>query len=139
VIIDASVGVKWLISEADDDLAEALLTRVDLAAPDLLRLEIAHLLGKLHRRGEVSARFSREAWSELDEIPLSLHPTGEFIEVAFDLSLRLGAAVYDCVYLAMAETTDDVVVTADERFARAVRQAGSRELAGRLRTLSELR
>ncbi len=139
MIVDASVGAKWLISEPDDDLAEDLLTRFDLAAPDLLKLEIAHLLGKLHRRGSVSARFSQDAWAELDEMPVRLQPTGELLGAAFDLSLRLGAAICDCVYLAMAEMTDDVLVTADGRFARSVRQAGSGPLAGRLRLLSELR
>ncbi len=138
MIVDASVGVKWLSPEPDDALADGLLERLDLAAPDLFKLEIGHLLGKLHRRGEASARFIRDAWKELDEMPVRLRPTGELLDQAFDLSGHLGAAIYDCVYLALAEAGDDVLVTADERFARTVRQCGDPVLAGRVRLLREL-
>ncbi len=139
MIVDASVGVKWLVTEPDDDLAEVLLGRLDLAAPELLHLEIAHLLGKLRRRGAVSAQFSRNAWAELKEMPVRLQPVQDIFDPAFELSLRLGAAVYDCVYLAMADVADDVLVTADERFARAVRQGGVPDLARRVQLLSEFR
>ena len=139
MIVDASVGVKWVVSEPDDDLADSLLNRLDLAAPDLLKLAIAHLLRKLHRRGSVAAQFTRAAWMELDEMPVRTQPTGDLLDAAFDMSLRLGAAVYDCVYLAMAKTADDILVTADLRFARAVRQSGVRVLSDRLRLLSEFR
>lgn len=137
MIVDASVGVKWLIPEFDCGLALALLARPDLAAPDLLRLEVGHTLGKLFRRGGATAAFLRDLWAELGDMPLQLRPTGEFFAPAFDLSIGLGAAIYDCVYLAMAEMRDDVLVTADERFARAVRQAAPPSLARRVRLLSE--
>ena len=138
MIVDASVGVKWLVAEFDRDLALALLGRMDLAAPDLFKLEIGHLLGKLHRRGAASAQFIRDAWAELDELPVRLQPAGELIDQAFDLSARLDAAIYDCVYLAMAESGDDLLVTADERFARAIRQGRDPALARRVRLLREL-
>ena len=139
MIVDASVAVKWLISEPDDDLAEALLARLDLSAPDLLKLEVGHVLGKLYRRGATSGQFTIDAWRALDDLPLQLHPSGELLHLAFDLSVHLGAAIYDCVYLALAQTTEDVFVTADERFARAVRGAAPPRLAARLRLLSDFR
>lgn len=137
MIIDASVGAKWLIPEFDRGLALDLLARLDLAAPDLLKLEVGHLLGKRLRRGDMPAQFTRDAWAELRELPVQFRPTGEFLDRAFDLSCRLGAAIYDCVYLALAEAEDDMLVTADERFARAIRQGGDPALAGRVRLLSE--
>lgn len=139
MIVDASVGVKWLIPEFDCELALTLLARQDLAAPDLLTLEVGHTLGKLYRRGGASASVLRDAWSELGEMPLHLQQSSKLFAPAFELSVRLGAAIYDCVYLAMAEATDDVLVTADERFARTVRQASAPDLGRRVRLLSELR
>jgi predicted nucleic acid-binding protein len=139
VIVDASVGVKWLVAELDRDLALTLLERMDLAAPDLFKLEIGHLLGKIHRRRAASAQFIRSAWRELDELPVRIQSARELLDPAFELSCHLGTAIYDCVYLALAEATDDVLVTADERFVRTVRQAGSPELGRRLRGLSEFR
>ncbi len=137
MIVDASVGVKWLVPELGRDLALALLARLDLAAPDLLKLEIGHLLGKLRRRGEMSPQFIRDAWAEFDELPVQLQPAGHFLDHAFDLSFGLGAAIDDCVYLAMAEASDDVLVTADERFARTVRQSADRTLAARIQLIGE--
>ena len=139
MIIDASVGVKWLIAERDDDLADRLLGRLDLTAPDLLHLEVAHLLGKLRRRGAITGQFSRSAWAELKAKPVQLHPMAELLDPAFEFSMRFGAAIYDCVYLAMAESEDDLLITADERFARAIRQSGDAALARRVRLLTEFR
>lgn len=138
MIVDASVGAKWLISESDRELALRLLARLDLAAPDLIKLEIGHLLGKRFRRGDMSAHLIRDAWAELEEISVRLRPTGDFFGRSFDLSYRLRAAIYDCVYLALAETEDDVLVTSDERFVRAVRQSGDPGISRRVRLLREL-
>ena len=139
MIVDASVGVKWLVPETDCELALALLAGQDLAAPDLFRIEVGHTLGKLYRRGGATLSIVRDAWAELDEMPLLLQPSSGLFTPAFDLSIRLGAAMYDCVYLAMAEAMDDLLVTADGRFARAVQQAGAPGLARRVQLLSELR
>ena len=137
MIVDASVGVKWLVPEPDRDLALQLLVRLDLAAPDLFKLEIGNLLGKRRRQGVILAQFAKDAWAELDELPVRQQLSADLVDSAFDLSLQVGAAIYDCVYLAMADATDDVLVTADERFARAVRQSAGRTLAARVRMLSE--
>ncbi|HEY5409155.1 MAG TPA: type II toxin-antitoxin system VapC family toxin [Caulobacteraceae bacterium] len=137
MIIDASVGVKWLLWEPDRGLAFALLEREEIAAPDLIKLEIGHVLGKRLRRGEISVRFAAEVWRTLNETPVRLEPFRDHLERAFALSLETGTALYDCVYLALAEAEDDVLVTADERFARAIRQARDSDLAARVRLLRE--
>ncbi len=137
MIIDASVGVKWLLREPDRDLALALLEREEVAAPDLIRLEIGHVLGKRLRRGEISPLFAAEVWRNLGETPVRLEPFAEHLERAFALSLQTGTALCDCVYLALAEAEDEILVTADERFARAVRQASDPDLVGRIRLLGE--
>jgi predicted nucleic acid-binding protein len=46
------------------------------------------------------------------------------------IAMEPGNPVYDCVYLAVAESLDDELLTVDERFVRAV---GASELAARMR------
>jgi predicted nucleic acid-binding protein len=41
---------------------------------------------------------------------------------ALELAFELGHPVYDCAYLALAETLDQQLVTADERFLKRVRR-----------------
>ena len=138
VTIDASVGVKWLLWEPDRGLAFALLESEEIAAPDLIKLEIGHVLGKRLRRGEISVLFAAEVWRNLNETPLRLEPFRDHLERAFALSLETGTALYDCVYLALAVAEDEILVTADERFARAIRQCRDPALAGHVRLLGEL-
>ncbi len=57
-----------------------------------------------------------------------------FIPRAMDLAIALRHPIYDCIYLAIAEQNDDVLVTADARFLAAVR---STDHAGRVRPLVE--
>ena len=47
-----------------------------------------------------------------------LLPTARLIERALELALFLDHPIYDCLYLACAESLDKVLVTADERFLR---------------------
>jgi len=42
-VVDASVGVKWVVNEADSDLARSL-SETSLHAPDLFPIECANIL-----------------------------------------------------------------------------------------------
>ena len=53
---------------------------------------------------------------ELDEV-IDLHPVGEQVTRAVQISGELDHPVYDCLYLACAEATGSTVVTADRRLA----------------------
>lgn len=118
MIIDASVALKWLVPEEGSDSARALLTRVDLVGPTLLHIEVANGLRKKARRGELASTPDLSALIEsvagfvqtVDETPL--------LARALSLALRFDHAVYDCVYLAMAEQIDGELVTADLNFLR---------------------
>ena len=137
MIVDASVGVKWLVREPGSDVALALLDTHEVAAPDLLKLEVGHVLGKRLRQGQASKAFVADAWRDLQAAEVRFEPFHEHLKSAFALSLELGAALYDCVYLALAEVEDDVLVTSDERFERAARQCGDAGIARRVRLLRD--
>ena len=135
MIVDASVFLKWRLEERDSSVATALLTRTDLAAPALIVIEIAHVLTKRVRQRALTAVEAAEIWADLRSAPVRLVDDEPLVQGAFDLSLRLAASFYDCLYLMLAATTGDILVTADERFAATVRREPS--LASRVLTLAE--
>jgi len=124
LIIDASVALKWLIRETDSDAAIALLDLGDLIVPDLIFSEIANAIWKKRRRGELAAVPAQLA--VLTSL-LRVEPTPALASRAVEMAVELDHTAYDCIYLALAETLDDHVVTADQRFVRAC--AGTRHAA----------
>jgi len=135
VIVDASVALKWALTEPDSDVAARLIARGDLAAPAMLHVELGNTLTKLSRRRMIAPADALSAWRELRETNILIYDDEALLEPAVELSLALNASVYDCVYLALAVETADQVVTADERFVRAVRAAPA--FADQVLTLAE--
>ena len=127
MIIDASVALKWLVSEEGSDRAQALLLRIDLTGPTLLHSEVANGLRRKARRGELGdnpnlaglADTLRRFVQTLDEVPL--------IGRAIGMATMLEHSVYDCVYLALAEQLGRELVTADAKF---LNKVAATELAG---------
>jgi predicted nucleic acid-binding protein len=132
LVVDASVAIKWVVPEPGSEEADLLLAGDHaLEAPDLLASEAANTLWKKTARGELSPRHAREALDVLLHGGLTWHPTSPLLPRALELARLSRHPVYDCVYLALAESVDGAVVTADEsllRIARA-RRIGARTLA----------
>ena len=135
MIVDASVVLKWTLTEPDSEIASQLIGRGDLAAPAMLHIELGYTLTKLSRRRMIAPADALTAWRELREANILIYDDEALLEPAVELSLALNASFYDCVYLALAVETADQVVTADESFVHAVR-AGP-EFTDRILTLAE--
>ena len=135
VVVDASVAVKWFILEERHELARRLVEPgVSRCSPDFLQVEVANVLSRKLRGGLISEPHCKTALAVLDGL-VSLVPTGRHIERAFDLSMRLHHALYDCIYVAVAEERNATFVTDDEKFGRKCLDAG---LAKRVTTLRSL-
>jgi predicted nucleic acid-binding protein len=132
IVIDASVAVKWVLSESDSDAAVALRGE-DLIAPDLWFVEAANALWRRVRIGEITAEEAAARFSELANAPIASVVMEPYLDQALKLATEIGHPVYDCLYLALALQHDTHVVTADRRFAAA---AGAAGLTDRVRLLS---
>jgi len=89
-----------------------------LIAPSLLAAEVASALSKRFRRKELTEIQAREAFRLFQvRLPL-LVDAQDYLGAAFDLSLILHLALYDCLYLAVAIAEGCDLVTADARFYR---------------------
>jgi predicted nucleic acid-binding protein len=75
-VIDASVAVKWLVTEAFSEEAASLLdTDLTLIAPELLFAEAANALGAMRRRGDISKADFAEAIDVLRAAPITVPVT----------------------------------------------------------------
>ncbi|MCE2486192.1 MAG: PIN domain-containing protein [Desulfurellaceae bacterium] len=119
--VDASVVVKWFVQEPFFEEARLLLAhRLTLYAPDMLLAEFANTIWKKARQNEISdTQPYLDKIQSLDEI-VSLYPISTLIARAAEVAQELDHPVYDCLYLACAEATESVLVTADHKFAKKV-------------------
>ena len=123
-IVDASVVVKWLVTEKWSDESSRLLEAgLTLVAPELLFAEAANVLWAMHRRGDVTRRDLADAIDTLKSAPVGTPvPMRSLAPAASRLGMDLGHPVYDCFYLALAIQEQYPVVTADTRFHDKVRE-----------------
>lgn len=121
IVVDASVAVKWFVAEPLHEQARRLLDAdLPLLAPDLLPVEVADVVWKKRRRGELTTQEGQRLVAALLGGTPRLSPTAALLGDALDLAERLDHPVYDCVYLALAVREDARLVTADRRFHEAV-------------------
>ena len=116
MVVDASVAVKWVLREEHDAQARRVLSRGRLLAPHLLWAEIGNTLWKRYRRREASVEEVRWMLADVRALPVTTVAHRPLLPAALDLAISLEQTVYDCLYLALAEARNSIVVTADRRF-----------------------
>ena len=122
-IVDASVIAAAFLPEPEHDLARALLASPTvLRAPDFLAAEVANVLWKRQRRGELDAAEAEDLLADVLRLPIAYTPTAALVGAALPLALRTQRSVYDCLYLALAVTHHAVMVTGDLRLVNALAQ-----------------
>ena len=129
VVVDASVAFKWLVEEENSDKATALARLSDddgiqLAAPAIMPFEVANALHRRVVRGDLSLEVAVELMQRLISIGVKLHHPLTIHQRALQLANHLSqGAVYDAHYLALAETLNCEMWTADQKFHRANHQS----------------
>lgn len=120
LVVDTSVAMKWLIDEPGSDAAFALQGH-DLVAPALMRVEAANVLRTLTKKKVLEAETAGDLLRLLQQAPMDMVDSDDALEQrALELALELGHPVYDCLYLALADRLDRILITADKRFLRAL-------------------
>jgi predicted nucleic acid-binding protein len=120
-IIDAGVAIKWFVPEIHSD--DALRARQDsyrLHIPAFMLLEFGNVLTKKIRRQELSPPEANAILKELKYLPLHRHADDQLFPAAYQLALDTHRSLYDCLYLALAEVIDGIMVTADRKFCTAL-------------------
>lgn len=130
LIVDASVAVKWVQREnLSEQAIDLFQSDQAILAPDLIVSEIANVLWKRSRKGQIHGARVGDLLRTATRDPLVLLPTAALVPRALELAVELDHPVYDCVYLAAAEQHDAVLVTADAEFLTAVCRSRYKSLA----------
>ncbi|MGD9616471.1 MAG: type II toxin-antitoxin system VapC family toxin [Alphaproteobacteria bacterium] len=131
IVVDASVALKWVLTEPDSDAAIALRND-ELTAPDLWLAEAANGLWRHMRLGEIATAQALQFLRDLIDAPVTSVPTRLHLSTALRLAIELRHPIYDCLYPAVALRFDTHVVTADRRFAA----TAAAQYPGRVRLLA---
>jgi predicted nucleic acid-binding protein len=117
IVVDASALLEVLLRTGAAAAVEARLFGGDtLHGPHLLDLEVAQVLRRYERAGELTARRAGEALEDLAAFRIERYPHHLFLPRVW--ALRQNATAYDACYLALAEALDAPLVTRDRRLAK---------------------
>src|SRR5262245_48450648 len=99
-VLDSSVALKWVLSEADS--AKAIRLRDEykngvhqLLAPDIFLPEIANALASAERQGRIKPGESAIFLHDIVRAAPALHPTPPLLLRAMALAIATRHAVYD--------------------------------------------
>ena len=119
-VLDSSVALKWVLPEADS--AKALRLRDEysnglheLLAPDIFPSEIANGLASAERQKRIRTGESAIFLNDILSAAPALHHSSPLLIRAMEIAISTKQAVYDCIYLALAETEGCELVTADDQ------------------------
>ena len=126
IVIDASVALKWVIEEEYHLEARRLVPLASrFTAPEIMLAEVANVLRKKVRRRELGQLQASVAIDGIRKVIPAIESTACSAARILDLALALDHHAYDCVYLALAERVNGVLVTADRVLLDKLRRVGS--------------
>lgn len=128
IIVDASVAVQWVAEEDTSALSDELLSRDDLAAPELMQIEVANALRRKVWVGDMSLDQAKAGLQFIREKVETLRVSADLLDRALAMSHLMSHPIYDCIYLALAESHRAVVVTYDRDLMERAREQGFNEL-----------
>jgi predicted nucleic acid-binding protein len=126
-VLDSSVALKWVLPEADSGKAIRLRDEYsngihELLAPDIFPSEIANGLASAERQKRIRTGESAIFLNDVLSAAPALHHSSPLLIRAMELAISAKQAVYDCLYLALAEAEGCELVTADDQFSRSLRR-----------------
>jgi predicted nucleic acid-binding protein len=115
-VADASVVVPYLLGVGSQQERSAMLDGAH--APQLLDVETIQTLRGLVRGGKLDLSRAELARTELRQLTLRRYPDEPLLRRCWEL--RDVCAIYDGLYVALAEALDATLITRDARLARSV-------------------
>lgn len=119
LVVDASAVLEVLLqTSAGAPMMPRLLSQAtSLHAPHLLDLEVAQVLRRFVRQGEIQPQRARQALEDLLALPLERYSHNLLVPRVWELRENLTA--YDAAYVALAEILDAPLLTRDDRIRKA--------------------
>jgi predicted nucleic acid-binding protein len=125
MIVDASVVLASFFPDEEQEQAQAVIRdhvagRVQLAAPTLLLYEVTNAVLQAVRRARITDEQAADILTSFEGLGVTLVPVAW--QRMLPLARRFDRSAYDAAYLALAEATNQHLVTGDERMYNAVHE-----------------
>lgn len=104
------------LDRADTVIHRAFATRETLHAPELIDIEVAQVVRRYWRAGDLAASRGEEAIRDLADLPVQRYPHEPLLGRIWQL--RSNATAYDAAYIALAEGLGARLLTLDKALAR---------------------
>jgi len=138
LVIDASVVIKWFVSEPYSDAAVRLLDfEKHFLAPDHLFAETANVVWKHVRRRHLSNEFGYDVIRGIVRAAANIDVIScrDLVAEAYKIAVGYDRSVYDAMYVALAMQRNTRLITADDRLCNAL--AGVPEIAQHIQPLRD--
>jgi predicted nucleic acid-binding protein len=118
IVLDASAVIELLLGTTAGRVIAARIADPALAlhVPHLLDIEVAQVLRRYTRDGQLDVAAAAEALGDLRSLDLQRHAHEPLLDRIW--ALRQNLTAYDAAYVALAEALDAVLLTCDGRLAR---------------------
>jgi predicted nucleic acid-binding protein len=124
LLVDATILLKAFVSEAGQADASRLLgAELDLVVPDVAFVELGRLVAKKVAAGELSEAHGLAILDTAPTFVRAVGLNGPIVRRGYEIGRELGLTIVDGLYLAVAESLDAPIVTAD--FTLAVKTQGT--------------
>jgi predicted nucleic acid-binding protein len=119
IVVDSSVVAKWILPEADSAQAQRLITEVALKGErlivlDLIFPEVTNAIWKRYHRGLATLDEARQFLDDLLRSPVQVETAVHLLKSALDIAAKYDRAIYDALFVALAQDLNLDGVTADE-------------------------
>lgn len=122
-VLDSSVALKTVLPEPDS--AKAIKLQDDfhnavheLLAPDVFPIETLNGLAKAERQKRIALGLGWPLWKTIMADCPALHSYVALLSRAYTISSNARIAVYDSLYVALAEKEGCEFITADDRLVK---------------------
>lgn len=127
-VVYANIVIQRLIVEQDTPevkvLFDQMLLGTELIVPEFCRIECTNVLWKQVRFQGMPADVAEGLLAQLIALPLTVMEILHLMPRSLQIGLRHELAIYDSIYIAMAERFDCELITIDRRQANAARSLG---------------
>jgi len=128
VVLDASVAAKWVLPSALEPhsgnalriLDDYTRKKLEIVVPDLFWAELGNLLWKAVRTGRLNIADAAAGLRKVTVNPFVTISTFSLLDSALAIANESGRSFYDCLYVALADSSSIDFVTADEKLVNAL-------------------